>query len=61
MNPEENAIIIFDKNRDKSVDKCDQIKSIDDTDCDKTNVTYNNNVTYRFNKENVLWLTKPEK
>lgn len=58
MNPNNNAIIIYDNKFKKFVDKCDDIQAIK---CNGAllDVTFNNGKIFSYRRQKVRWLTSP--
>lgn len=58
MNPNNNAIIIYDNKLGKFVDKCDDIQSIKGKGA-LLDVTFNSGKTFSYSRQNVRWITNP--
>lgn len=59
MNPNNNAIIIYDGKLQKFVDKCDDIQSIKGNGA-LLDVTFNNGKTFSYSRQKVRWITNPK-
>lgn len=59
MNPQNNAIIIYDNRLEKDVDKCDDIKTIISAGAKLDIVFYGNDRVFSYNRSSVRWITNP--